>query len=65
MGFRIVYWGSGRLCRNLPITGFGKFIACIVGLLGIAIVAVPAGILGSRFTEAIEHKLDNKKLKAN
>lgn len=29
-------------------------IACLVGLLGIAIVAVPAGIIGAGFTEAIE-----------
>ena len=37
-----------------PITGVGRIIACIVGLLGIAIVAVSAGIIGAGFTEALE-----------
>ena len=71
-GFSSVLWAFGQyigdpggFAENPPITGFGKFIACIVGLLGIAIVAVPAGILGSGFTEAIEHERDDIKLKAN
>lgn len=71
-GFTSVLWAFGQyigdpggFSENPPITGFGKVIACIVGLLGIAIVAVPAGILGSGFTEAIEHENDDKKLKAN
>lgn len=71
-GFSSVLWAFGQyigdpggFSENPPITGFGKAIACIVGLLGIAIVAVPAGILGSGFTEAIEHERDDEKLKAN
>ena len=71
-GFTSVLWAFGQyigdpggFSENPPITGFGKAIACIVGLLGIAIVAVPAGILGSGFTEAIEHERDDEKLKAN
>lgn len=71
-GFSSVLWAFGQyigdpggFAENPPITGFGKFIACIVGLLGIAIVAVPAGILGSGFTEAIEHERDDLKLEAN
>lgn len=55
----------GGFAENPPITFFGKAIACIVGILGIAIVAVPAGILGSGFTEAIEHERDNEKINAN
>lgn len=55
----------GGFAENPPITVFGKIIACIVGLLGIAIVAVPAGILGSGFTEAIEHERDHVKLNEN
>lgn len=46
-----------------PVTVFGRVIACIIGLLGIAIFAVPAGILGSGFTEAIEKDNKQKKLK--
>lgn len=71
-GFSSVLWAFGQyigdpggFAENPPITGFGKFIACIVGLLGIAIVAVPAGILGSGFTEAIEHERDDEKLRLN
>lgn len=71
-GFSSVLWAFGQyigdpggFAENPPITGFGKFIACIVGLLGIAIVAVPAGILGGGFTEAIEHERDDVKLRAN
>lgn len=71
-GFTSVLWAFGQyigdpggFAENPPITGFGKFIACVVGLLGIAIVAVPAGILGSGFTEAIEHERDHEKLRNN
>ena len=69
-GFTSVMWAFGQyigdpggFSENPPITGLGKAIACIVGVLGIAIVAVPAGILGSGFTEAIENE-NNKKILA-
>lgn len=59
-GFSTVAWSfaqyigdPGKFGDTPPITVIGKIIACIVGLLGIAIVAVPAGILGSGFTEAM------------
>lgn len=71
-GVSSVLWAFGQyigdpggFAEHPPITGLGKVIACIVGLLGIAIVAVPAGILGSGFTEAIEHERDDEKLNAN
>ena len=71
-GFTSVLWAFGQyigdpggFAENPPVTGLGKAIACIVGLLGIAIVAVPAGILGSGFTDAIEHERDDEKLRAN
>lgn len=71
-GFTSVLWAFGQyigdpggFAENPPITGLGKAIACIVGLLGIAIVAVPAGILGAGFTEAIENEQDDVKLKEN
>ena len=71
-GFSSVLWAFGQyigdpggFAENPPITGIGKAIACIVGLLGIAIVAVPAGILGSGFTEAIEHENDGVALGEN
>lgn len=48
-----------------PVTVAGRIIACIVGLLGIAIVAVPAGILGAGFTEAIEKENNKEQLEAD
>ncbi|MDE6555468.1 MAG: ion transporter, partial [Duncaniella sp.] len=46
----------GLFADTPPVTTFGRGIACIVGLLGIAIVAVPTGIIGAGFTEAIENR---------
>lgn len=71
-GFSSVAWSfaqyigdPGGFGENPPITPFGKAIACIVGLLGIAIVAVPAGILGAGFTEAIEKESNREQLALN
>lgn len=67
-GFISVIWAfaqyigdPGQFADTPPVTGVGRIIACLVGLLGIAIVAVPAGIIGAGFTEALEkeaHKED-------
>ncbi|MBD5317039.1 MAG: ion transporter [Bacteroides sp.] len=46
----------GQFADTPPITVTGRVIACIVGLLGIAIVAVPTGIIGAGFTDAIENR---------
>lgn len=71
-GFSSVLWafaqyigGPGGFGDTPPITVFGKVIACIVGLLGIAIVAVPAGILGAGFTETIEKEASKSRLAEN
>lgn len=55
----------GQLAETPPVTGFGRIIACIVGLLGIAIVAVPTGIIGAGFTEAIEKRNHQKDIEEN
>ncbi|MCQ2217993.1 MAG: ion transporter [Paludibacteraceae bacterium] len=44
-----------------PITIIGRIIACVIGILGIAIFAVPAGLIGAGFTEAMEEEEKNKK----
>lgn len=69
-GFTSVMWAfaqyigdPGGFGDTPPLTVPGKIIACLVGLLGIAIVAVPAGIIGSGFTEAIEKNNAEKDLK--
>ena len=39
-----------------PITALGKFFAAIIAILGVGMFALPVGILGAGFVEAIEHK---------
>lgn len=71
-GFTSVMWAfaqyigdPGGFGDTPPVTVMGRVIACIVGLLGIAIVAVPAGILGAGFTEAIEKENSKTQLAEN
>lgn len=71
-GFISVIWAfaqyigdPGQFADTPPITGIGRVIACIVGLLGIAIVAVPAGIIGAGFTEALEKEAKKNELEEN
>ena len=51
----------GGFADTPPITFTGRIIACVIGILGIAIFAVPAGLIGSAFTEVMEK--DEKKEK--
>ena len=51
----------GNFADTPPITVCGRIIACIIGILGIAIFAVPAGLIASAFTEVMEK--DEKKQK--
>ena len=46
--------GIGGYGAFEPITFWGQVMATIVGLLGIALFAVPAGIIGAGFVEEIE-----------
>lgn len=48
-----------------PITTTGQIIAFIVGILGIAIFAVPAGLIGSGFTEVMEEEKKVTELREN
>lgn len=71
-GFVSVVWAfaqyigdPGEFADTPPLTGIGKVIACIVGVLGIAIVAVPAGILGAGFTETIERAARKNEIEEN
>ena len=41
---------------DAPITAWGKIVGTLVGLLGIAIFAVPAGLIGSGLIDAITTK---------
>ena len=70
-GFRSVVWAfaqyvgdPGGFADTPPITFAGRIIACIIGLLGIALFAVPAGLIGAGFSEAMEeelHKVETEK----
>ncbi|MBQ1733093.1 MAG: ion transporter [Bacteroidales bacterium] len=48
-----------------PITATGQVIAFIIGILGIAMFAVPAGLIGSGFTEVMEDEAKTVELKEN
>ena len=60
------YIGDPGKVADLPIvTTAGQIIAFIVGILGIAIFAVPIGLIGSGFTEAIEERQKEEEIKNN
>ena len=63
-GVRSVIWAfvqyigdPGCFADTPPITFAGRLIACIIGLLGIALFAVPAGLIGAGFSEAMGKEL--------
>lgn len=71
-GFVSVIWAfaqyigdPGEFAATPPLTPLGRVVACIVGILGIAIVAVPAGIIGAGFTEALEDDKRSSTIKDN
>lgn len=50
---------------NPPITKAGRIITYLLGILNIAIVAVPAGLLGSAFIDVIDEKKQEERLEEN
>lgn len=63
-GMRSVVWAfaqyigdPGGFADTPPITLIGRLIACIIGILGIALFAVPAGLIGAGFSEAMDKEL--------
>ena len=69
-GWRSVVWAfaqyigdPGGFADTPPITLVGRLIACVIGILGIAIFAVPAGLIGSAFTEVMDEDTTNAELK--
>ncbi|HQU30378.1 MAG: ion transporter [Planctomycetia bacterium] len=56
-----MWWGVATLTTVgygdiYPITPLGKFFGAIVAILGVGIIAIPAGILTSGFTREIQRK---------
>ena len=71
-GFKSVVWAfaqyvgdPGNFADTPPVTLVGRLIACIIGLLGIALFAVPAGLIGAGFSEAMEEEKLAAKIKKN
>ena len=71
-GWKSVVWAfaqyigdPGGFADTPPITLTGRLIACIIGILGIAIFAVPAGLIGSAFTEVMEEDAKVKEYNDN
>lgn len=60
-GWKSVIWAfsqyigdPGNFADFQPITFIGRLISTVIGVLGIAIFAVPAGLIGAGFLEAVE-----------
>ena len=55
----------GGFADTPPITLTGRIIACIIGILGIAIFAVPAGLIGSAFTDVMGEDKEDEYVNEN
>lgn len=44
----------GKFAQVAPVTIVGRIIAMLIGILGILIFAIPAGVIGARFRKAID-----------
>ena len=71
-GLKSVLWAfaqyigdPGGFADTPPITFAGRLIACIIGLLGIALFAVPAGLVGAGFSEAMGVELHKEETAKN
>ena len=53
----------GHFTDYEPITLAGRVIAALIGIIGIAIFAVPAGLIGSGFMDAIAEEKKERQLK--
>ena len=52
----------GHFTDYEPITVVGRIIAALIGIIGIAIFAVPAGLIGSGFMDAITEEKKERQL---
>ncbi len=66
-----MWWGIITLTTvgygdTFPITATGQSVAAVIAILGIGMFALPAGILGAAFTEALANmRTENKKNEAD
>lgn len=54
--------GGDGVFEGGPVTIVGRIIAFLLGIIGIAIVAIPAGLIGSGFMDAIAEEKRDKEL---
>ena len=64
--FDAIYWSTVSLTTVgygdlYPVTQAGRIVAMISSFFGIAIVALPAGIVTAEYTSAIRERTDNEK----
>ena len=71
-GWKSVVWAfaqyigdPGGFAETPPISFIGRLIACAIGILGIAIFAVPAGLIGSAFTDVMDDDRHEDEIKEN
>ena len=55
----------GGFADTPPVTFIGRLIATVIGVLGIAIFAVPAGLVGSAFTEVMDEDCHKREVAEN
>jgi len=63
-----MWWGIVTLATIgygdvYPVTSLGKFIGALVALVGIAVYALPAGILASGFAEEVARKKEKERIR--
>ena len=68
--WRAVVWAFNQYIKDPggfgnapPMSTIGKLIACAIGILKIAIFAVPAGLIGSGFLQAVNAQKEKENLK--
>lgn len=57
------YLGDPAEVTEAPVTVVGKIIGTLVGIMGVAIFAVPAGLIGSGLTDAMDEEKRTEELK--
>ena len=69
-GWRALVWAFNQYIKDPggfgnmpPVSTIGKLIACAIGILRIAIFAVPAGLIGSGFIQAVNAEKEKDTLK--
>ena len=69
-GWKAIVWAFNQYIKDPggfayvpPASTIGKLIACAIGILKIAIFAVPAGLIGSGFLQAVNAQKERETLK--